>query len=216
METLLAHCTAAFSQHGGLFALFFLGGLTGGFTHCLAMCGPLVAGQSACAGGCSKRIAHGLQWSYHLGRLTTYSAMGFAAALMAKQVVALPLWHYLSSAMLLLAGLMFIASSLPVTRAHALCKVAAPSNYIRGTLMGFMPCGLLYAALMMAATLANAFSGMFAMFLFTLGTLPALLIASGSVQFFNRSWQPAVQTMGRFAMAFNGASLLVMAGKLVG
>lgn len=215
VEALLAHCISAFSQHGGLFAVFFLGGLTGGFTHCLAMCGPMVAGQSACAGGCSKRLSHGSQWSYHLGRLTTYSALGFMAALFARQIVALPFWPYISSAMLVLAGLMFIASSLP-HRAHALCKVSAKSNYARGALMGFMPCGLLYAALMMAATLANPVSGMLAMALFTLGTVPALLIASSSVQFLNRSWQPTIQKIGRVAMAFNGATLLVMAGKLVG
>ena len=177
------------------------------------MCGPMVAGQSACSG--CKRISHGMQWSYHLGRITTYSTLGFFAALFGKQIAALSFWPQLSSVMLLLAGLMFIASSFPL-RAHALCKVTARTNYLRGALMGFMPCGLLYAALMMAATLANPLSGMFALGLFTLGTMPALFIAGSSVQLLNRSWQPTIQKIGRFAMAFNGASLLVMAGKLVG
>ena len=55
METLLAHCTAIFSAHSGMFAVFFLGGLTGSLTHCLIMCGPVVACQSACGGGCGKK-----------------------------------------------------------------------------------------------------------------------------------------------------------------
>ncbi len=215
MEALLAHCAAVLSGHRGLFAVFFFGGLTGGFSHCLAMCGPMVAGQSACAGSCGKRLHHGSQWSYHLGRLTTYSALGFMAALFAKQIVALPFWPYLSSAMLIVAGVMFILSSM-TRRNHTLCNVTAHTNYMRGVLMGFMPCGLLYAALMVAATLANPLLGMWAMALFTLGTVPALLIASGSVQLLNRTWRPTIQKIGRAAMAFNGATLLVMAGKLVG
>ncbi len=215
MEALLAHCTAAFSQHGGLFAVFFLGGLTGGFTHCLAMCGPMVAGQSACAGGCSKRGGNASRWTYHLGRMTTYGALGFAAALFARQIAALPFWPVLSSVMLLLAGVMFIVSSLPATRAHTACAVSAKTNYVRGALMGFMPCGMLYAALMMAATLANPLAGMFAMWLFVLGTVPALLLASTSAELLSRKWQHAMSNIGRAMMAFNGLTLLVMAAKVM-
>lgn len=215
METLLAHCSAVFSQHGGLFAVFFLGGLTGGFAHCLAMCGPMVAGQSACASRCSKGGTERASWGYHLGRLTTYSGLGFFAALFGRQIAALSIWPVLSSAMLFVAGAMFIASSLPQA-SHSFCNVTARTSYMRGALMGFMPCGLLYAALMMAATLANPFAGMLAMGLFTLGTIPALLIASSSVELLGRKWRPAVARAGRVVMAFNGASLLVMATKLVG
>ncbi|MDX2095194.1 MAG: sulfite exporter TauE/SafE family protein [Alphaproteobacteria bacterium] len=215
MEALLAHCTAAFSQHGGLFAVFFLGGLMGGFTHCLAMCGPMVAGQSACAGGCRKPAQNASQFTYHLGRLTTYGALGFAAALFARQIAAWPFWPLLSSAMLVLAGLMFLASSLPASQPRSLCSVSARSNYLRGTLMGFMPCGLIYAALMMAATLANPLAGMLAMWLFTLGTVPALLLASGSAALLSRKWQQTTQTIGRAMMAVNGVTLLVMAAGII-
>lgn len=213
MESFFAHCAAAFSQHGSLFAVFFLGGLTGSITHCLAMCGPLVAGQAACAGGCSKRsAANASQWSYHLGRLTTYGALGFAAALFGKQIAALSFWPMLSSIMLVLAGVMFIASAVPPQRV-AVCAVSAKTNYARGALMGFMPCGLVYAALMMAATLANPLSGLVAMALFTLGTIPALVLASGSATLLSRTWQHTMQKAGRAMMVFNGLSLLVMAAE---
>lgn len=212
MEALLLHCTAAFSEHGSLFVVFFLGGLTGSVTHCLAMCGPMVAGQSACTGGCGTRASNASQWSYHLGRMTTYGALGFAAALFAKQVAAYTFWPLLSSTMLVVAGIMFIASSLP-TKGRSRCKVSAKTNYLRGALMGFMPCGLLYAALMMSATLANPFAGMFAMWLFTLGTIPALLIASGAAEYISRKWQHTMHNAGRAMMAFNGLTLLVLATK---
>jgi sulfite exporter TauE/SafE len=51
MEALLAHCAAAFSQHGSLFAVFFLGGLTGSLTHCLVMCGPWSPASRPAAAG---------------------------------------------------------------------------------------------------------------------------------------------------------------------
>lgn len=210
MEALLAHCANVFSFHGNMFLAFFIGGLTGGFTHCLAMCGPLVAGQSACASGCSKPSLNASQWSYHLGRLTTYGALGFAVALLAKQVASLPFWPTLSSAMLVMAGLMFIVSSLQQHK-NTMCHVSAKTNYLRGAFMGFMPCGLLYAALMMAATLTNPLAGMFAMWMFTLGTIPALLIASSSATLLARKWQLPIQNIGRVMMALNGMILLVTA-----
>lgn len=216
----MEQCAASFSQHGGLFAVFFLGGLTGGFTHCLGMCGPIVASEviscgSSC-GGCGRaseyKKAGGL--SYHLGRMTTYGALGFMVALISKQVTALPFWPWLSAAMLFAAGAIFLASSVPGCR-HSLFKTSGKITYLRGVMLGFMPCGLLYAALMMAATLANPFSGLIAMWLFTLGTIPALLIASGGAHLLSKKRQDVVSGVGRALMAFNGLSLLVMAVKIV-
>jgi sulfite exporter TauE/SafE len=217
MEFLFAHCAAVFSEHQSLFAVFFLGGLTGSLTHCLAMCGPVVACQAACAGkkGCvSKRLAHASQWQYHLGRLLTYGAMGFVAALLSKQIATLEFWPALSSVMLILAGSMFIFSSLPLAK-HSLFHFTSNHPFLRGALMGFMPCGLIYAALMMAATLANPLAGMVAMWLFVLGTMPALLIASAGAEIITQKWQAAMQQMGRAVMAFNGISLILMATRII-
>lgn len=212
MELILAHCSAAFNQHGSLFAIFFLGGLTGSFTHCFAMCGPMVAGPMACAGGCSQRTAHRSQWTFHLGRMTSYGALGFIAALMGKQVAAYAFWPALSSAMLCIAAAIFIASSLP-HKAHSRCTHSARTSYLRGALTGFMPCGLLYAALMVSATLPSPYVGFIAMCLFTLGTMPALLMASGTASLLSRKWHCALQNAGRAMMAFNGLTLLVLATK---
>lgn len=220
METLLAHCVANFSEHSGIFAVFFLGGLTGGFTHCFAMCGSIVASETVACGGCNSgcgkksQISSATSLSYHLGRFTTYGALGFFAALLSKQIASLPIWHFVSAFMLLVAGAMFLLSSLPSCH-HNLFKTSSKNSYIRGVLLGFMPCGLLYAALMMAATLANQLAGMFAMWLFVLGTMPALIIASVGANMLTQKWQAVMQKVGRVVMAFNGISLLVMAGRMV-
>lgn len=212
MEALLAHCTAAFSAHSGMFAVFFLGGLTGSVTHCLTMCGPVVACQTSCSKQCGKPNAS--QWSYHLGRLLTYGLLGFFAALLSAQIAAFALWPYVSSTMLVLAGLMFIASALPFSKRH-IFSVSNHSNFIRGALMGFMPCGLLYAALMMAATLTSPLAGMFAMWLFVAGTLPALWLAGFGAELLTKKWHHFMHTSGRVLMAFNGLSLLLMATRIM-
>lgn len=214
MESLLSHCAALFSEHQGIFVAFFVGGLTGSLTHCLAMCGPMVAGQAACAGGCGKKQARATL-SYHMGRMTTYSLLGFFAALLGKQIAATPLWPFLSAIMLVLAGGMFLISSLP-GQPMAMCHVNARTNFVRGVLMGFMPCGLIYAALMMAATLASPLAGMAAMAMFVLGTMPVLIFASTGAALLRFKWQPAMHAVGRAAMAVNGIFLLAMAVRTVG
>lgn len=212
MDVLLAHCSAVFSQYGGLFAVFFLGGLTGSLTHCFVMCGPVVACQSACGGGCGKRMSAASQWQYHLGRLLTYGALGFLAALLSKQLAATHYWATISATMMVLASGLFLLSAI-VPNQHALLAYTPKNGFLRGVLMSFMPCGLIYAAVMMAATLASPLAGMFAMWLFVTGTIPALLVASGSAAMLAAKWQEMMRGIGRFGMAFNGLALLVMATK---
>jgi sulfite exporter TauE/SafE len=81
--------------------------------------------------------------------------------------------------------------------------------------MGFMPCGLIYAALMMAATLANPVAGMFAMWLFVLGTVPALVAVSGTATILTHRWGNVMPQIGRVGMAFNGLTLMVMAAMVM-
>lgn len=223
MEILLSHCAQAFTKQSGMLITFFMGGVTGGFTHCLTMCGQLVASHVACKRPCATKrcglmqtIGHVTGISYHLGRFTTYGALGFLTALFSQQLAASNWWPKLSSLMLGLAGLLFLFSCFKPCFHRAHSTKSFGLIYLRGTLLGFMPCGLLYAALMMAATLADPVQGMFAMLLFTLGTLPALWIASGSAELLSRKWQHVMQRIGRAMMALNGLSLLVMAGNVTG
>lgn len=174
------------------------------------MCGPVVACQSACGGGCGKRMNLASQWQYHLGRLLTYGSLGFLAALLSKQLAATSYWSSLSAAMMVLAGGLFLFSAIIPNR-HFLLSYSPKNGFLRGVLMSFMPCGLIYAALMMAATLTNPLAGMFAMWLFVLGTIPALLVASGGAAILAVKWQELMVGIGRFGMAFNGLTLLVIA-----
>ncbi len=210
MDLLLAHCSLVFSQHGSFFAVFFLGGLMGSLTHCLVMCGPVVACQTACGGGCGRRISAAAQWQYHCGRFLTYGALGFGAALLGRQIAASVYWPAISTIAMLAASLLFIFSAI-MPNQHKLPGRASENGFLRGILMSFMPCGLIYAALMMAATLANPLAGMLAMWLFVLGTIPALLTASFSAALLARKWQKFMCGIGRFGMALNGLALIFFA-----
>ncbi|MBY0407057.1 MAG: sulfite exporter TauE/SafE family protein, partial [Rickettsiales bacterium] len=161
IEHFLAQCAGSFSIEKHWLLAFFLAGVTGGFTHCLAMCGPLAACDACASAPCGKKKAatEALSLPYHIGRIGTYAALGFTVSFFSSLIAAYRWWPYLSSFMLAAAGLMFLKSCLiPHTRPK--------SGLLRGITLGFMPCGLLYAALMMAATLPNPFSGLAAMFAF--------------------------------------------------
>jgi uncharacterized protein len=84
------HMTAAGSAlaGAGLWAAFLLG-LTGGFGHCLAMCGPFVAAASLAEGegraaGAKVPKPVWFQASYHLGRLATYALLGLLLGLLGQ------------------------------------------------------------------------------------------------------------------------------------
>ncbi len=213
MEVFLSHCSSVFSFKNSFLLTFFLGGLTGGFIHCLSMCGPFVACRNLCASGSCKSKEETAQLSYHLGRFVTYGLLGFFAALLSRQIAYSPYWPRISAVMLAAAGVMFLMSSLP--KCHHLFKPSGKLTFMSGVLLGFMPCGLIYAALMMAATTANPLMGMAGMWLFVLGTMPALMMASLGAEMLTRKWQGVMQHAGRGVMAFNGIVLLVMAEKLV-
>ena len=53
-----------------------------------------------------------------------------------------------------------------------------------GMLWGWLPCGLVYSVLPLAATAGNVKSGALTMLLFGLGTMPALLASAGLAGFF--------------------------------
>jgi sulfite exporter TauE/SafE len=153
------------------------------------------------------------QWHYHLGRLLTYGMLGFFTALLSKQLLAASYWSPLCAAMMVLAGASFLISAIFPSRHKRF--TLSQNSFLRGVLMSFMPCGLIYAALMMTATLADPLAGMVAMWLFVLGTIPALLVASGGATLLAVRWQEMMRGIGRFGMAFNGLTLLVLAARSV-
>ena len=172
-----------------LAATALLMGLAGG-PHCVAMCGAACGAVTRVGAAGSGRS----MWSFQLGRLAGYSAAGAVAGgavqafgWLATQTAALrPVWT-LFHLCVLGWGLMLLAQARQPMWASAAGRLAwqrvrpvatAPGGvFAAGALWAFMPCGLLYSALLVASLTAGAVEGAASMALFALGGAFSLTIA---------------------------------------
>lgn len=178
----------------GLFAIF-LTGLLGG-THCVGMCGGIVAAISMQLPGQGTRFSYHL--AYNAGRILSYAVAGaLAGALGASTLLLEGLWP-VQKVLYLLANLMLVALGLylaglwqAVTQierlggllwkriqpfSKSLLPVRNPAQaFLLGTLWGWLPCGLVYSVLITALASGSPVSGAMAMLAFGLGTLPNLI-----------------------------------------
>ena len=224
---MLAELCGALPLTSGLFLGLFFAGAAGSTMHCVPMCGGFVLGQVAdgmarmpAARLCEwRRITNGALLPYHLGRLTTYAALGAVAGLGAGR---LPWVATISAALLLLGAMLFlmhVARVLPgLQRApagwsHFVTSAArrAGGGYPLGITLGFLPCGFLYAALATAAASGSALLGATAMLAFGLGTAPALIAVGIAGQAAGRRWQRGITVAAPAVMLLNAALLLVLA-----
>lgn len=163
-------------------------GLAGG-PHCIAMCGAACAGLGQAAG---ERRTQAM-WSFQLGRVLGYSALGALAAatvqglgwLTTQSAALRPVWTMLHVAAFLLGVLLLVQARQPLWLDTAASRLwarvrafnqrwgmAAPA--IVGVLWALMPCGLLYSALMVAALSSQVWQGAVVMALFALGSSVSL------------------------------------------
>ena len=154
--------------------------LAGG-PHCIAMCGAACAGLGQAAGTRSTSA----MWLFQVGRVLGYGILGAVAAAsvqglgwLTTQTAALrPAWTLLHVAAIALGLLLLWKARQPawlddaarsvwarVRSLHARWGLAAP--LVIGALWAFMPCGLLYSALMVAALSGGPLDGAFTMVVF--------------------------------------------------
>lgn len=162
-----------------------------GSLHCVGMCGPLISMMP---------YNRNSRWSFfisksanHLGRLTTYSALGLLFGLMGQGIAAAGFQQWLSiiSGLAILTmvfwpkkwnqfspkGKIFSFTNWVKTKFASLLKQNSPQKlYLLGVLNGLLPCGLLYIALAASISTGNTLKGAAFMLLFGLGTVPALAI----------------------------------------
>jgi uncharacterized protein len=188
----------------GLLVSALLMGLLGS-AHCVVMCGGVVA--MTCAAlpiGRRPRLRAQLPYllSYNAGRIVSYAAAGGVAGLVGASFGSFGPVHHAQLALRLAAGAMmlavgcYVAGLAPALRwlehlgaplwrrlapiARRLVPTQRPDQaFALGLLWGWMPCGLVYAALAAAVGSGSPAGGAAAMVAFGLGTLPTLL-AMGS------------------------------------
>ncbi|AKA35435.1 sulfite exporter TauE/SafE family protein [Flagellimonas lutaonensis] len=165
--------------------LGFLGSL-----HCLGMCGPIAFMLPLDRHDQLKK--GGQLFLYHLGRILAYSLMGLAFGLVGRGLYLFGVQQKLSiligAIMILLVlvpGRYFKKYSLAKPVYAVLAKVKSrlgqalqkrtPDTFLTiGFLNGFLPCGLVYMALLGAIAMGSAIQGAFYMSLFGLGTIPLM------------------------------------------
>jgi uncharacterized protein len=220
-------------QPGGLGFSLFLAGLGGSLVHCVGMCGPFVLGQVMAdaerATGYSewRRLAGAALVPYHLGRLTTYTALGALAGAATALIAATASFAWIS-ALLLIAGASFmvlqalgLAAVTDSPLGPALARLAAPlsashrplARYALGAVLGFLPCGLIYGALGAAAGTGSAWRGALAMAAFTAGTVPALVVVGWSGHFFRRRIQGITRWIAVPLLLANAALMVALASE---
>lgn len=173
-------------------SLLFLGGLLGS-THCVGMCG----GMAVALGWGSPTWRRNLvrQLAYSGGRVFTYSIAGGLVAAGGLRLSRIDLgWGDPSAWLALLAGIVLIVQGLVTARLVACRSVAgspclasglfrgfltAPglgNAFAAGMLTGFLPCGLLYGFLALAASSQQPLVGAAMMSVFAAGTIPLMLL----------------------------------------
>jgi uncharacterized protein len=225
---LLAFCGSPGAGAGLLLGLF-VAGAAGSAVHCVPMCGGFVLGQVADRMArlrvdalCEwRRVATGALVPYHLGRLTTYAALGAAAGTVGGAAARLPWLGGASAVLLGVAALLFAAHALrlpglaraPAVWGRLVARVArwGGDGYLLGVALGFLPCGFLYAALATAAAGGGAAFGAAAMLAFGLGTAPALILVGIGGYAAGQQWRRGVAVASPAVMLLNAALLAVLA-----
>lgn len=84
-------------------------------------------------------------------------------------------------------------------------------GYILGILLGFIPCGLIYGALVLAAAGGSALSGGMVMAAFGVGTVPMLFATGWIGQYASRKFRGVMAPVGRGLMVANAVVLALLA-----
>lgn len=186
----------------GWVALFTMGLL--GSTHCIGMCGGITTALGMAVQGRGARDRVTLTLLYNLGRIASYAAAGLLVALigaLGRDYLALgPILRVLAGIFMVVLGLYIAGWWRGLVRlehlgqhvwkylqpvGQRLLPVTGPGRALAlGAIWGWLPCGLVYSALVLALAMASPWQGAVGMVFFGLGTLPVMLImglASGGV-----------------------------------
>jgi hypothetical protein len=183
-------------------------GLAGSF-HCIGMCGPIAFVLPVDKS--SKARLSFQTFLYHFGRLLSYSIIGILFGFIGKGLYLAGFQQRLS----ILVGVLMIALIItPVSIFNKynftkplykiigkikqqlglyLNKKSNKSIFLIGFFNGFLPCGLVYMALIGSISTGNVLNGGLYMFLFGLGTIPLMTAAILLGNFINLTVRKKIQ-----------------------
>jgi sulfite exporter TauE/SafE len=176
-----------------VYGILLLSGFLGSLGHCLGMCGPLVVmvGVQLRARGLAGTPYHLL---YHGTRIVVYALLGAIVGGVGSLLGMGSRLSLVAGIVSLLLGLIVVLFGLGYLGWLPLGRLEKTGDWMNramgrafqrggllgvallGALNGLLPCGLVYSALLIAASIGGSLSGALGMTLFGVGTIPALLI----------------------------------------
>jgi sulfite exporter TauE/SafE len=188
-----------------LYLLYLSTGFSVGFGHCIGMCGPIVVAFSL---NLKEKNILLPQLLYHLGRITTYTLLGGVVAAAGSFTMVATNIEGFQKGVMIFTGVLIMLMGVAMTGWLPLGKVfgdhSSPGGVISkgfgkllkakstliylplGLLLGLLPCGPVYTALlgtartgMEAATIfQGVIAGMGLMAAYGIGTVPALFLVA--------------------------------------
>ena len=198
--------------------------------HCVAMCGPIVLTYSVAANtSADRRSMLRLHLAYNAGRTITYTLLGAAAGLAGGAMGWVGRFAGMENIAAILAGSAMVLTgvallgfipgvrawsgfSMPGRLLHPVGKLISSNSpgakFALGLLMGFLPCGMIYAALMKAIGEATLLGGALSMLTFSIGTSLALLAVGLGAS-------AATRKLARWGTAISAVTVLVIGALLI-
>ncbi|WP_369283618.1 sulfite exporter TauE/SafE family protein [Oscillibacter sp. GMB15532] len=213
--------------------LFVIGLITS--VHCVAMCGGINLSQCIPKGEApeeqSRLSSLRPAFLYNLGRVLSYTAVGFIVGALGSVVTFSPaaqgVLKLIAGGFMVLMGfnmlgifpaLRALTPRMPKRIAQRIDseKAKSGSPLAVGLLNGLMPCGPLQAMQIYALSTGSAFAGALSMLLFSLGTVPLMFGLGALSAALGRRFTKRVMTVGAVLVAVLGLSMLSQGWSLSG
>ncbi|MDF2889629.1 MAG: Heavy metal transport/detoxification protein [Lacrimispora sp.] len=214
--------------------LFLIGLITS--VHCVAMCGGINLSQCIPKSGQEelnqgRLAAFRPAFLYNLGRVISYTAVGFLAGGLGAAVT---FSNTFQGVLKLAAGIFMVIMGInmlgifpwlrrlnprmPKFIAVRIQKQKAKSSspFFVGLLNGLMPCGPLQAMQIYALSTGNPFSGALSMFLFSIGTVPLMFFLGALSTVLSKKFSSRVMTAGAVLVVVLGLSMFTQGVSLAG
>lgn len=211
-------------------------GMCGGFVALVSMSpslSPSSAGSAAASatGASWQRVILPQQLVFNAGRIGSYTLLGTLAGALGSFTGLLSKTGKIQALLMVGAGILMIGTGLALAGlmqhwSPFKSKVATPQPWLArgfehvsrlprptralplGALLGFLPCGLIYAMLGKAASSGSAASGALVMLAFGLGTVPALLLVAFFADLFSVALREKLVRVSGVLLAVLGAITL--------
>ena len=181
---------------------------------------------------------------YHLGRITTYCSIALISSILSINLKNIPVFKNITGFLLIIAALIIFNSTIAKIKLSfriqpiilnkfnikflkffknkftnlinfLFLNPTGLKNYFLGIILGFIPCGLVYSAIVITLSLNNYLIVLLAIFSFGIATIPSLFItAYGGYWFFNKITN-YLKLFTKIILFINVITLLIMAFGLI-